>query len=53
LIGDNPVSMMGGVIAVWVRAQEQPGEIKLTAKHLRLGTQSVVFTVRPAEAEAL
>jgi len=53
LIGDNPVAMMGGVMAVWVRAQEQPGEIKLTAKHLRLGTQSVVFTVHPAEAEAL
>jgi beta-galactosidase len=53
LIGDNPLALMGGTAAVWVRAQEQPGAIRLTAKHLRLGTQTVEFTVHAAEAEAV
>jgi beta-galactosidase len=51
LIGDNPLALMGGTAAVWVRATEQPGTVRLTAKHLRLGTETVEFTVTPAVAE--
>jgi beta-galactosidase len=53
LIGDNPLAMTGGTGAVWVRAQEQPGTIKLSARHLRLGTQTVAFTVHAAEEESV
>jgi beta-galactosidase len=53
LIGDNPFSLIGGTGAVWVRAGETPGQVKLTAKHPRLGTQTVLFTVQPAPAEAI
>jgi beta-galactosidase len=53
LIGDNPFSLIGGTGAVWVRAGETPGQVKLTAKHPRLGTQTVLFTLQPAPAEAI
>ena len=32
LIGDNPFSLVGGTGAVWVRAKETAGTVKLTAK---------------------
>ncbi len=51
LIGDNPLALTGGTAAVWVRATEQPGTVRLTAKHLRLGTQTVEFTLMPAPPE--
>jgi beta-galactosidase len=41
LIGDNPFALIGGTGAVWVRAQEQPGTVRLTATHPRLGSQTV------------
>jgi beta-galactosidase len=53
LIGDNPLALMGGTAAVWVRTQQQPGTIRLTAKHLRLGSQTVEFTVQAAEPETV
>ena len=53
LLGDNPFALMGGTGAVWVRAQEQPGTIRLTAKHLRLGTQTVEFGVHAAPGEMI
>ncbi len=53
LIGDNPIALMGGTAAVWVRAQEQPGTVRLTAKHLRLGTQTVEFTLQPSTPESV
>ncbi len=51
LLGDNPIALMGGTVAVWVRAQEQPGTIRLTAKHLRLGTQTASFSVQAVDPE--
>jgi beta-galactosidase len=51
LIGDNPAPLIGGAIAVWVRAGEQPGTVTLRAKHPRLGTKEVRFTLQAAEAE--
>ena len=51
LIGDNPFSLVGGVCAVWVRAGLTPGTVHLTAKHPRLGSQTVSITLKSAEAE--
>jgi beta-galactosidase len=51
LIGDNPFSLVGGAGAVWIRAGEQAGKVRLTAKHPRLGVSSVDFTLTAATAE--
>jgi beta-galactosidase len=53
LIGDNPFSLIGGVCAVWVRAGLTPGSVKLTAKHPRLGSQTVSINLKSAEAESV
>jgi beta-galactosidase len=41
LIGDNPFGLIGGTGAVWIRAGEQTGTVRLTAKHPRLGSQTI------------
>ncbi|HEY4356478.1 MAG TPA: glycoside hydrolase family 2 TIM barrel-domain containing protein [Acidobacteriaceae bacterium] len=51
LIGDNPFALIGGTGAVWVRAREQAGTVVLTAKHPRLGKQSISITLSAAPAE--
>ncbi|HTZ89895.1 MAG TPA: glycoside hydrolase family 2 TIM barrel-domain containing protein [Alloacidobacterium sp.] len=51
LIGDNPFGLIGGTGAVWVRAREEAGTVRLTAKHPRLETQTVEISVRPVSAE--
>ncbi|KAA6461194.1 glycoside hydrolase family 2 protein [Acidobacteria bacterium AB60] len=51
LIGDNPFSLVGGVCAVWVRAGLTPGTVRLTAKHPRLGSQTVSIALKGTEAE--
>ena len=48
LIGDNPFSLVGGTGAVWVRAKEAAGVVRLTAKHPRLGTQAVEIRMTKA-----
>jgi beta-galactosidase len=53
LIGDNPFALIGGTCAVWVRAGEKAGEVRLTAKHPRLGEQSVSFTVKATTEESV
>jgi beta-galactosidase len=53
LIGDNPFSLVGGTGAVWVRAKEQAGNVNLTAKHPRLGSQSVTFKLTAGPAETV
>jgi beta-galactosidase len=52
LIGDNPFSLIGGTGAVWVRAKEQSGTVRLTAKHPRLGSQAVTFTLTAVPEES-
>lgn len=50
LIGDNPFALIGGTGAIWIRAKEQPGTVRLTATHPVLGTQQLQFelvTVAP------
>jgi len=51
LIGDNPLALVGGTGAVWIRAREEPGSVCLTAKHPRLGSQSVSFLLREDPGE--
>ena len=51
LIGDNPFALVGGTGAVWIRAQERPGMVRLTARHLRLGTQVVEITLKGVAPE--
>ena len=43
IIGDNPFALIGGTGAIWIRAKEQPGTVRLTATHPVLGTQQVQF----------
>jgi beta-galactosidase len=51
IIGDNPFALVGGTGAVWIRANEEPGAVRLTARHPRLGAQSVILTLRDVAAE--
>jgi beta-galactosidase len=51
LIGDNPFSLVGGCGAVWVRARQQPGIVRLRATHPVLGTRAVEFEIAAAEPE--
>ena len=53
LIGENPFSLVGGTGAVWIRAKEAAGTVKLTAKHPRLGSKSVSFKLSAVPAETV
>jgi len=53
LIGDNPFSLIGGTGAVWVRAKEQAGTVRLTATHPRLGSQSIQIALTSASPETI
>jgi beta-galactosidase len=52
LIGDNPFALIGGTGAVWIRAGEFAGTVRLTARHPRLGEQSVSLTIGAVPEEA-
>ncbi len=45
IIGENPFALFGGVGAVWVRAKEGAGVIRLMAKHPVLGAKTVEISV--------
>ena len=51
LIGDNPFSIIGGTGAVWIRAKEEAGTVKLTGTHPVLGKQEIQIVIAPGEAE--
>jgi beta-galactosidase len=53
LIGDSSFSLVGGTGAIWIRAKEEPGIVRLTAKHPRLGEQTAEFTLRAAPKEEI
>ena len=53
IIGDNPFALVGGTGAVWIRAGETPGTVRLTALHPRLGRQEIEIEVAAAPAEAV
>jgi beta-galactosidase len=51
LVGDNPFALAGGAGAIWVKATEAPGTIRLTARHPQLGEQRVTIAVAAAAPE--
>ena len=51
IIGDNPVTLMGGCGAIWIRAKQQPGTVRLRAVHPVLGAREIEFRIAPAEDE--
>jgi len=51
IVGENPFSLSGGAGAVWVKAKEGAGTIRLEARHQYLGKQTVELQVRRVERE--
>ncbi|MGA3371282.1 MAG: glycoside hydrolase family 2 TIM barrel-domain containing protein [Terracidiphilus sp.] len=51
LIGDNPFTLVGGTGAVWIRAGELPGKVRLTAHHPNFGLRHVEIDIKPAPPE--
>jgi beta-galactosidase len=41
LVGDNPFAVVGGTGAIWIRAKEQAGTVKLSATHPVLGKKEI------------
>lgn len=53
IIGDNPFALMGGTGAVWLRAKEQAGRVRLTAVHPVLGKRQIEVVIASAALEAV
>ena len=51
IVGENPFALAGGAGAVWVKAKEAAGTIKLTARHPYLGSKTVEIRVKAAASE--
>jgi beta-galactosidase len=51
IIGENPFALSGGAGAVWVKARELSGVIRLEAKHQYLGKQVVEIKVNRVDNE--
>ncbi len=51
IIGDNPFSLVGGTGAIWIRAQEKAGNVRLKAVHPHLGAQQVDIDIVAATDE--
>jgi len=53
IVGDNPFSLIGGTGAVWIRAQEKPGMVRLKAIHPHLGAQQAEIEIVASADEAV
>ncbi len=53
IVGENPFSLIGGTGAVWIRAQETPGKVRLKAIHPRLGSQQAEIEIVASAQEAV
>jgi beta-galactosidase len=53
IIGDNPFSLIGGTGAVWIRAQEKPGKVRLKAIHPQLGAQQTEIEIVASSLESI
>ena len=51
VVGDNPLALMGGVAAVWLKAKQTAGTIRLTARHQYLGSKTIEVEVKGVEGE--
>jgi beta-galactosidase len=45
--------LIGGTGAIWIRAKEQAGTARLTAKHPVLGAQQLSFELVPSAPEVV
>jgi beta-galactosidase len=53
IIGDNPFALIGGTGAIWIRAKEQPGTVRLTATHPQLGAQQLRMEIAASSPEVV
>jgi beta-galactosidase len=53
IIGDNPFALVGGTGAIWLRAKEQAGKVRLTALHPTLGKRQVELEIVAAPSETV
>jgi beta-galactosidase len=53
LIGDNPFVLVGGVGAIWIRAQERAGTVRITASHPVLGPRHAQVEIVAAPPESV
>lgn len=53
IIGDNPLSLVGGTGAIWIRAKQSAGQARVRAAHPRLGTQEIEIMVLSAADESV
>ena len=53
IVGENPFSLAGGAGAVWVKAREGAGAVRLEARHPYLGVRAVELRVKAADPEAV
>jgi beta-galactosidase len=51
IIGDNPFSLIGGTGAIWIRAQEKAGKVRLKAVHPYLGSQQTEIEIAASPEE--
>jgi beta-galactosidase len=51
IIGDNPFALVGGTGAIWIRAREQTGAVRLTAHHPVLGSRQIEIKISEAKPE--
>jgi len=51
ILGDNPFALIGGTGAIWIRAKEQSGTVRLTATHPVLGVQKIELGVSDSVPE--
>jgi beta-galactosidase len=53
IVGENPFALAGGAGAVWIKATESAGTVRLTARHPYLGERSLEIEVRSAPSELI
>ena len=53
IIGENPFGLVGGVGAIWLKAKQEPGTVRLTAKHQYLAPQSVSIEIANAPKDVI
>jgi beta-galactosidase len=53
IVGDNPFALVGGTGAVWIRAGDQAGKVRLRGTHPQLGPREVEIEIVAAPPEAV
>ncbi len=53
IIGDNPFALIGGTGAIWIRAKEEAGTVRLTGTHPQLGKRQIEIAIAPTPRETV